>query len=101
MPRKGLVLILNNVRSALNVGSLFRTADAVGVEIIYLCGYTPIPEHRGRKLGSDKVAKTALGAEKKVAWEYYPQAWRLLDKLKKESIHIAALEQSPKSIDYR
>ena len=107
MPRKSIMLILNNIRSAFNVGSIFRTADAVGVEKIYLCGYTPTPlTSKEISLhqdfgGRSKIAKTALGAEKSVAWEYVPQAWRLIERLKKEDVHIIALEQSSKSIDYR
>jgi len=96
-----LYLVLHNIRSAHNVGSIFRTADAVGVTKIYLCGYTPIPETRGRKLGSDRITKTALGAEKSVSWEYYPQTWRLLKKLKAERINIISLERSKDSVDYR
>lgn len=94
MFKQPLYLVLNNIRSALNVGSIFRTADAAGVNKIYLCGYTPTPE-------IDKIKKTALGAEKVVPWESCRQTWRLLEKLKKESITIIALEQTNKSVDYR
>lgn len=96
-----LYLVLHNIRSVLNVGSIFRTADAVGVKKMYLTGYTPIPETRGRKFGNDRLKKTALGAEKTVPWEYDAHAWRLIEKLKAEGIHIVALEQSLKSVDYR
>jgi 23S rRNA (guanosine2251-2'-O)-methyltransferase len=96
-----LHLVLHNIRSILNVGAIFRTADAVGVKKIYLTGYTPIPETRGRKFGNDRLKKTALGAEKTVPWEYHAHAWRLLEKFKTEGIHIVALEQSSKSVDYR
>jgi 23S rRNA (guanosine2251-2'-O)-methyltransferase len=101
MEEKRLMLILNNIRSVHNVGSIFRTADAAGVTKIYCCGYTPIPERRGKKLGNDKLAKTALGAEKTISWEYAPQTWRLIQKLKGEGIRAVALEQSKRSIDYR
>lgn len=101
MTDKRVLLILNNIRSVLNVGSIFRTADAAGVAKVYLCGYTPIPETRGRKFGNDKLAKTALGAEKSVPWEYHPQAWRLINRLRQDGIHTVALEQSPTSVDYR
>ena len=77
-----LYLILHNIRSAYNVGSIFRTADAAGVAKIYLCGITPTP-----------AQKTALGAEATVPWEHVAQTWRLLEKLKKEKMHIYALEQ--------
>src|SRR3989344_1308031 len=89
-----IFLILHNIRSAYNVGSIFRTADATGVSKIYLCGYTPTPAEM-------KVAKTALGAEKTVPWEQHKQTWRLLQKLKKDGVQIVALEQSTKAIDYR
>lgn len=81
-----MYLILHNIRSAYNVGSIFRTADATGVNKIYVCGYSPTPDDK-------KVAKTALNAEKSVPWEYYKQTWRLLEKLKKDSVQIVALER--------
>jgi len=87
-------LVLHNIRSALNVGSLFRTADAAGVSKIYLGGYTPTPEQ-------DKVSKTALGSEKVILWKKVSQTWRVLEQLKKEGNTIVALEQSKNSVDYR
>jgi tRNA G18 (ribose-2'-O)-methylase SpoU len=92
MGNKSLVLILDNIRSRENVGSIFRTADAAGVTKIYLCGITPRPPH-------EKISKTALGAEDTVDWEYSGQTWRLVDKLKKFGYKILALEQSNKSED--
>lgn len=92
--KKEIYLILHNIRSAYNVGSIFRTADAVGVSKIYLCGYTPTPL-------DEKISKTALGAEKNIPWEQCKQTWRLLDNLKKEGIQIVALEQDQKAVDYR
>jgi 23S rRNA (guanosine2251-2'-O)-methyltransferase len=92
MKRKELILVIHNVRSALNVGSMFRTADGAGVSRVYVCGYSPTPEH-------PKVAKTSLGAEKTVSWEYDAQAWRILQRLKKDGYRILALEQSKKSAD--
>jgi len=89
-----LYLILPNIRSCYNVGSIFRTADAFGVDKIYLCGWTPDPTH-------PRVAKTSLGAEKTVPWERHKQAWRLVKKLKKDSVRIVAAEQTKNSIDYR
>lgn len=85
-----LYVVLDNIRSRENVGSIFRTADAAGVSKIYLCGITPILPH-------EKISKTALGAEKWIPWEYYKQTWRLLEKLKKENFYIIALEQTVKS----
>ncbi|HUT21883.1 MAG TPA: TrmH family RNA methyltransferase [Candidatus Bipolaricaulota bacterium] len=92
---KKIVLILPNIRSAFNVGSIFRTADAAGIEKIYLCGYTPRPDKDEKK-----IAKTALGAENKVAWEYKKQAGRLIDDLKKQGYQIIALEKTKKSLNY-
>jgi len=98
-----LFLILHSVRSAYNVGSIFRTADAAGINKIYVCGYSPTPDNK-------KVVKTALGAERLVPWEYHKQTWRLMEKLNPPSprlrkgrgrVQIVALEQTKKSVDYR
>ncbi len=83
-------VLLSDIRSRENVGSIFRTADAAGVEKIFLCGITPKPPH-------EKISKTALGAENTVAWEYHAQAWRLLKKLNKSGYMILALEKTSKS----
>jgi tRNA G18 (ribose-2'-O)-methylase SpoU len=88
-----LVLVLPNIRSRFNVGSIFRTADAGGVSKIYLCGITPTPPH-------EKISKVALGAENSVPWAYSRQTGRLLKKLQAEGYHLVALEQSPRSIPY-
>jgi len=87
-----MVLIANDIRSAWNVGSFFRTADGIGISKIYLTGYTATPEN-------DRVIKTSLGAEKFIPWEKYRNGWRLVDKLKKEGFYIVALEQTKNSID--
>ncbi|MDP3764151.1 MAG: RNA methyltransferase [bacterium] len=87
-------LILHNIRSAYNVGAIFRTADAVGVSKIYIGGYTPTPKN-------PKVTKTSLGAEKSVAWEKYFNTWKLVEELKSKQIKVVALEQSKNSRDYR
>lgn len=86
-------VVCDNIRSLENVGSIFRTADALGVTKIYLCGITGRPPQ-------NKISKTALGAELTVPWEYYKQSWRLIEKLRQQKIHIIALEQSKKSILY-
>ena len=84
-------LILHNIRSAENVGSLFRTADAFGVTKIFLTGYTPAPLDRfKRPVG--RIAKTALGAEKTVPWEQ-AEAAAVIVRLQSEGVHIVALEQ--------
>jgi len=90
---KEIYLILYNIRSAYNVGSIFRTADAAGVSKIYLCGYTPTPEN-------NKVLKTSLGAEKSVAWEKKTQTLRLVKELKLKGVSVVALEQDKNSKDY-
>src|SRR3989344_7819845 len=91
---KTVYLILHNIRSAYNVGAIFRTADAAGVAKIYLGGYTPAPLDQ-------KVIKTSLGAEKSVEWEKCFCAWRLIEGLKSAGIKVVALEQSANSRDYR
>jgi tRNA G18 (ribose-2'-O)-methylase SpoU len=87
-------IICENIRSIYNVGSIFRTADGLGVQKIFLCGYTGTPDH-------PKLNKTALGAEKVIPWESHKQAWRLVEKLKKEGVQIVALEKTATSIDIR
>ena len=92
-----IYLILHNIRSLHNVGSIFRTADAMGVEKIYLTGYTPNPYDFFGKIRKD-FQKTALGAEKFVEWEKVKNIGVLIKKLKKEKIFIASLEQSKNSV---
>lgn len=94
-----MIVILHNVRSLHNVGSIFRTADAVGVEKIYLCGITPAPVDTFGKL-RPQLTKVSLGAEKKVEWERAKSTSRLIDRLKKDGYKILAIEQSRKSIPY-
>lgn len=89
----GIYLILHNIRSAYNVGSIFRTADAVGVSKIFIGGYTPAPDN-------PKVAKTSLGAEKTVAWEKNFNTWKIIEELKSKGVFVVALEQSKSSKDY-
>lgn len=91
--KKEFYVVCDNIRSLENVGSIFRTADALGVDKIFLCGITGKPPE-------DKISKTALGAEKNIPFEYYKQTGRLLDKLRKEKISIVALEQDKKSVVY-
>lgn len=94
------ILILHNIRSAQNVGSLFRTADAVGIEKVFLSSITPQPVDRfGREVGA--ITKTALGAEKNLAWQNYENLEDLLQSLKKEGFQIIAIEQSLKAVDYK
>ncbi len=98
--KKENILILNDIRSVENVGAIFRTADAVGIDKIYLTGYTPTPLDRfGRKRGD--LAKSALGAEEFVKWEQKKSISALLVKLKKYNFQIIGIEQDKKSIDYK
>jgi 23S rRNA (guanosine2251-2'-O)-methyltransferase len=98
---ESLVLIVHNVRSCHNVGSLLRTADGIGVEKIYLTGYTPYPTieddprlpHIRDKL-SRQINKTALGAENSVGWEHGPDILKLIENLKSKDYEIVALEQT-------
>jgi tRNA G18 (ribose-2'-O)-methylase SpoU len=101
MDRK-LFLILHDIRSAYNVGAIFRTADGAGVNKIYLTGYTPIPNSREKlkNTRADKmIEKTALGAEKIIPWEKCESLGELLKKLKIEKIKIIALEKTKNSTD--
>jgi len=98
--KKEIVLILHDIRSTHNVGSIFRTADALGVKKIYLTGYTPTPVDSFGRVRKD-IAKTALGAEKNILWEHFSVINPVLKKLKKDKFSIIALEQSSKSIDYK
>ena len=98
--KKETVLILDNIRSVLNVGSIFRTADAFGISKIYLCGITPTPIDRfGRK--RNDLHKTALGAEDSVSWEQVKETKEIVQKLKKEGYKIISLEQNENSKDYK
>lgn len=94
------VVVLDNLRSVHNVGSIFRTANAVGIEKIYLCGTTPTPlDNKGER--RKDFAKVALGAEDTVAWEYIEDTLACVKKLKEENYFIIALEQGEKAVDYK
>jgi tRNA G18 (ribose-2'-O)-methylase SpoU len=100
MMKKETALLLHNVRSAHNVGSIFRTADAAGASRVYLSGYTPTPKDRfGR--AQKEIAKTALGAEQSTAWEHSKSTGPLITRLKKEGWRIVGVEQDKRSRDYR
>ncbi|MEK7585692.1 MAG: TrmH family RNA methyltransferase [Patescibacteria group bacterium] len=94
------ILILPSIRSALNVGAMFRTADAVGISKIYLTGTTPSPSDRFGRVQKD-IAKSALGAETWVSWEYKKSLPTLISKLKKDGFKIIAIEQDKRAVDYR
>jgi len=82
-----IVLVLDNIRSLNNIGSVFRTADAFLVEKIYLCGITAVPPHKD-------IRKTALGATQSVAWEHSESTVKLLPRLKAEGYTVLAVEQA-------
>lgn len=86
-----LVVVLDNIRSMHNVGSVFRTADAFLLQGIYLCGYTPQPPHRD-------IHKTALGATETVDWKYFNTTVQALGSLKDEGYTLIAVEQAENSI---
>ena len=100
-----IILIAHNLRSSHNVGSLLRTAEGLGVERVYLTGYTPYPvapddkrlPHLARKIDK-QIAKTALGAEKMVGWEHREKIETLIDELRRENFTVVALEQGPNAV---
>jgi tRNA G18 (ribose-2'-O)-methylase SpoU len=85
-----LIIILDNVRSLNNIGSVFRTCDAFLIEKIFLCGITASPPHKD-------IHKTALGSTESVEWEYFKNISELLMELKKDNVHIWSVEQADKS----
>jgi 23S rRNA (guanosine2251-2'-O)-methyltransferase len=91
-----LIAVLDNIRSLYNVGSIFRTADAFGLQKIYLSGYTPAPIGEKQKR---EIHKTALGAEEFIEWEKSGQTWKLLENLKKQGFYIIGLETDKKAIN--
>ena len=84
-------LLAHNVRSLWNVGSFFRTCDALGVEKVYLTGYTGCPPRK-------EISKTSLGADEWIPWETHPDPVFLLQSIRDEGFSIAALELSPKAV---
>ncbi len=92
--KKELYVLLDNIRSLHNVGSIFRTCDGAGVKKVFLCGQTGYPPR-------EEIHKTAIGAEKTVEWAYYIDALDCIAELKKRGIELVALEQSKGSVDYK
>ncbi len=93
-------LVLHDIRSVHNVGSIFRTADAAGIANIYLTGYTPSPVDRFGRARRD-FAKVSLGAEKGIAWKQCADPIEAVIRLKKEGFFIVAVEQSSRAVDYK
>ncbi len=98
--QRTVYLLLHNIRSTHNVGSIFRSADATGVTKIYLSGYTPLPIDRFGRARQD-ISKASLGAEKNIPWEGVTDPIDLIKKLKKEKVKIIGLEQDKRAVDYR
>lgn len=86
-----IIIILDNVRSLNNIGSVFRTADAFRIEKIYLCGITAKPPHKD-------IQKTALGATESVAWEYAEDSLEIVKKLQNDGVTVAAIEQAEQAV---
>ena len=90
-PKLPVVIVLDNIRSLHNVGSIFRTADAFNLEAIFLCGITATPPHR-------EIHRTALGATESVEWSYFQNTVEAVDHLRKRGYQIVAIEQTDQSI---
>ncbi len=93
-------VVIDNIRSAHNVGSIFRTSDAAGISQLYLCGTTPCPLDRFKRPRKD-IAKVALGAEQTIPWSYEANTIDALTALKTQGFTIIALEQSANSKNYK
>lgn len=91
-PKIPLIVILDNIRSGLNVGSIFRTSDAFRIEKIYCVGISAVPPHR-------EILKTALGATDAVDWEYRKEGDELARTLKRKGVKLIVLEQADSSVD--
>lgn len=85
-PKMPLIVVLDDVRSLHNVGSVFRSADAFRVEAVYLCGITATPPH-------PEIHKTALGGEESVAWRYFPTATEAIESLHNDGFFVYSIEQ--------
>ncbi len=87
-----LIVVLDNIRSLSNVGSIFRTVDCFGIQELYLCGITPRPPHR-------EITKTAIGATKSVDWSHFNTTMDAIHSLKKEGFTIVSVEQTEDSVN--
>lgn len=100
MQKQQISVVLHDIRSSHNVGSMFRTADALGVDKIYLSGYTPAPKDKFERVNAE-IAKVALGAEQTIPWESTKDVSVLIEKLKSEKNTIVAIEQHADAQDYK
>jgi 23S rRNA (guanosine2251-2'-O)-methyltransferase len=106
MNKRRIVVVVHNIRSAHNVGSILRSADGMGIDHVYISGYSPYPikpnderlPHIQSKI-DNQVHKTALGAEKSVPWSQENDAKKTISELKREGFLIASLEQTDKSTE--
>jgi tRNA G18 (ribose-2'-O)-methylase SpoU len=94
LKRSPIIALADDIRSLHNVGALFRTADGINLEKLYLCGITATPPRT-------EIRKTSLGAERAVPWKYEKNALQTITSLKKEGVQIVALEHTDQSVDYR
>ncbi len=94
------ILILHDIRSAQNVGAIFRTADACGISKIILSGYSPAPIDRFGRTRSD-ITKASLGAENTIPWEFSKNIFQTVQSLKEKNFKVISIEQSENSIDYK
>ncbi len=98
--KKDIRILLDNIRSAYNVGSIFRTAETLGISKIYCLNTTPTPIDRFGRIRGD-IAKVALGAEKLVEWGHVKDGISLIKALRRQKFNIIALEQTNNSINYK
>lgn len=94
LPRHPIYVVCENIRSLYNVGSIFRTADGIRAQRLYLCGYTGYPPRK-------EIDKVALGAAESVPWEYHEDVTKVLWNLREEKIHVVALEHTDNSINFQ
>lgn len=97
---KKIYVVLHNIRSVHNVGSIFRTADCLGASEIILVGYTPTPNDRFGRPRKD-FSKASLGAEKTIQWRHFPKISEALKFLEDRRVYIIAVEQASDAIDYK
>ncbi|MCZ2102529.1 MAG: RNA methyltransferase [Chitinophagales bacterium] len=90
-PKLPVIVVLDNIRSALNIGSVFRTSDAFALEEIYLCGISATPPNR-------EITKTAIGATESVNWSHHPDILQAIQQLKGQGYQIVGVEQTDRSI---
>lgn len=95
-----IAVVLPDIRSSHNIGSIFRTSDAAGVSRVMIAGYSPCPIDKFGRIQKE-IAKTALGAEKNVPWEYVDESKKALAKLRNEGYVLVAVEQDKRSISYK